>query len=89
MISKNQSKTTGQRLVSVDALRGFDMFWIIGGSELLITLAIIAVLFIVSNIDSIESSIGRTKQALNCCKSLPAFINVGLLGKNRKEAIRL
>ncbi len=35
----NKSKVTGQRLVSVDALRGFDMFWIIGGSELMISLA--------------------------------------------------
>ena len=30
---------SGKRLVSVDALRGFDMFWIIGGSELLVTAA--------------------------------------------------
>lgn len=28
-----------QRLVCVDALRGFDMLWIIGGSEVLVTLA--------------------------------------------------
>ena len=28
-----------QRLVSVDALRGFDMLWIVGGAEVLITLA--------------------------------------------------
>ena len=39
MNSNNHSKISDQRLVSVDALRGFDMLWIIGGSELLITLA--------------------------------------------------
>jgi predicted acyltransferase len=39
MDSTNQSKVTEQRLVCVDALRGFDMLWIIGGSEVLITLA--------------------------------------------------
>ena len=37
--SKTNSNKTSQRLVSVDALRGFDMFWIIGGSGLMITLA--------------------------------------------------
>lgn len=31
------SDNTGRRLVSVDALRGFDMFWIIGGSQLVVT----------------------------------------------------
>jgi len=39
MSSSDKPKVTDQRLVSVDALRGFDMFWIIGGSELMITLA--------------------------------------------------
>ena len=39
MSSGDKPKVTDQRLVSVDALRGFDMFWIIGGSELMITLA--------------------------------------------------
>lgn len=39
MDSTNQSGFSDQRLVCVDALRGFDMLWIIGGSEVLITLA--------------------------------------------------
>lgn len=39
MSSSDKPKVTDHRLVSVDALRGFDMFWIIGGSELMITLA--------------------------------------------------
>jgi predicted acyltransferase len=38
MISEQQNTTEG-RLVSVDALRGLTMFWIIGGAELLRTLA--------------------------------------------------
>ena len=32
-------KNSEQRLVCVDALRGFDMLWIIGGSEVMISLA--------------------------------------------------
>ncbi len=39
MNSTIKSKTADQRLVCVDALRGFDMLWIIGGAEVLITLA--------------------------------------------------
>ena len=39
MAAKIKSDITDQRLVSVDALRGFDMLWIIGGSEVFITLA--------------------------------------------------
>src|SRR4030043_260532 len=39
MDTKTKPENTEQRLVSVDALRGFDMLWIIGGSEVLITLA--------------------------------------------------
>jgi predicted acyltransferase len=35
----NNHEKEYQRLVCVDALRGFDMLWIIGGSEVLITLA--------------------------------------------------
>jgi predicted acyltransferase len=31
--------TSGKRLVSVDALRGFDMLWIIGGGDIIIALA--------------------------------------------------
>src|SRR5205085_6441181 len=37
-ISSNAASTAGKpvttRLLSIDALRGFDMFWIIGGEEL-------------------------------------------------------
>lgn len=36
---KTKADRTNQRIVSIDALRGFDMLWIIGGSEVLITLA--------------------------------------------------
>ena len=32
-------KSTDHRLLSLDALRGFDMFWIIGGGELFVALA--------------------------------------------------
>ena len=39
MKSKNQSPNQPQRLKSLDALRGFDMFWIMGGSEIFIALA--------------------------------------------------
>ena len=38
MDAKTNSGITHQRLVCVDALRGFDMLWIIGGNEVLITL---------------------------------------------------
>jgi predicted acyltransferase len=36
MESKTQSPSGNQRLMCVDALRGFDMLWIIGGAEVLI-----------------------------------------------------
>ena len=39
MNTKTMFENPDQRLVCVDALRGFDMLWIIGGSEVLITLA--------------------------------------------------
>src|SRR4030043_2104239 len=39
MDTKTKPENTEQRLVCVDALRGFDMLWIIGGSEVLIGLA--------------------------------------------------
>ena len=39
MGTKTKSEPAGQRILSIDALRGFDMLWIIGGSEVLITLA--------------------------------------------------
>ena len=39
-MTENQNKTVseepGQRLVSVDALRGFDMLWITGAGSLLV-----------------------------------------------------
>lgn len=38
MDSKTQSAGGGQRLMCVDALRGFDMLWIIGGAEVLVSL---------------------------------------------------
>jgi hypothetical protein len=47
-------------------------------------LCIIAVFFIASKIDSIESPTGRTKHADNWPKSLPEFIRVGLFGMNLK-----
>lgn len=37
MESKTESATGSQRLVCVDALRGFDMLWIIGGAEVLVS----------------------------------------------------
>ena len=39
MSSNNQSAVVSERLVSLDALRGFDMFWIIGGDLLFKALA--------------------------------------------------
>ncbi len=42
-------------------------------------LCIKAACFTESNILSIESSTGRTKQADSCCRSKPAFISVGEL----------
>ncbi len=47
-------------------------------------LCISAAFFIDSNIPSMVSSIGRTKHALSCPKGLPAFINVGELGRNSR-----
>src|SRR5690554_2472777 len=38
---------------------------------------------------SILSSIGKTKQADNCCRSFPAFIRVGELGRKLPESSRL
>src|SRR6476469_2340693 len=42
-MSSNTSKTDAlprdERLLSLDALRGFDMFWIIGGSSIVLELA--------------------------------------------------
>jgi predicted acyltransferase len=37
--SRNLSEAGDQRLVCIDALRGFDMVWIIGGSQVLVALA--------------------------------------------------
>jgi predicted acyltransferase len=33
--AQSPSKTTRRRLLSLDALRGFDMFWIVGGEEII------------------------------------------------------
>ncbi len=38
MESKTQTAAAGERLMCVDALRGFDMLWIIGGAEVLVSL---------------------------------------------------
>jgi len=47
---KIQPEIAEKRLVSVDALRGFDMFWIIGGSQLMVALANSSGLDILQNI---------------------------------------
>jgi predicted acyltransferase len=47
--NSHQSKDN-RRLISVDALRGFDMLWIIGGGDVLITLSQASGLKILSNI---------------------------------------
>ncbi|TSA23012.1 DUF5009 domain-containing protein [bacterium] len=39
MDSQTQSPVASQRLMCVDALRGFDMLWIIGGAQVLVSLA--------------------------------------------------
>ena len=51
MDSSNKSNVSDQRFVCVDALRGFDMLWIIGGSEVLITLAKATGLGFLSNME--------------------------------------
>ena len=38
MSESNQSASASERIVSIDALRGFDMFWIIGGGAVLANL---------------------------------------------------
>lgn len=38
--TESESSSSKQRLVSLDVLRGFDMFWIIGGNSMIITLCI-------------------------------------------------
>ena len=48
---------------------------------------IIAAAFKVSNMLSIESSMGRTKQALSCLNIVPAFMRVGELGMNSRLVI--
>ena len=35
----SQIKSIPQRLASLDALRGFTMFWIIGGSKLIVSMS--------------------------------------------------
>ena len=48
---------------------------------------IIAAAFKVSNMLSMESSMGRTKQALSCLNTVPAFMRVGELGMNSSLVI--
>ena len=38
-------------------------------------------------IESMESAIGRTKQAESCCSSRPAFIRVGEFGRKSSDVI--
>jgi len=38
-LENDQRGLGGSRVVSIDALRGFDMFWIIGGGEVFTSLA--------------------------------------------------
>ena len=38
---ENETKSPSKRLYSLDALRGFDMFWIMGGEGIFISLATI------------------------------------------------
>ena len=47
-----------------------------------------AVFLMASKIDSIESSTGSTKHAESWPSSRPAFMRVGLLGRNSSEAMR-
>jgi len=51
MDSTQVPKDKSQRLLCVDALRGFDMLWIIGGSEVLVTLAKATGIGFLSNIE--------------------------------------
>ncbi len=46
-----------------------------------------AVFLMASKIDSMESPTGSTKQAESCPSSRPAFIRVGLLGRNSREVM--
>ena len=39
MTNTGMTVTASKRLMSIDALRGFDMLWIIGGSEVIIAIA--------------------------------------------------
>ncbi len=48
-----------------------------------------AVSFTASNMESRESSTGRTKQAASCCNLLPAFISAGELGRNSSPDMTL
>ena len=50
-------------------------------------LCIKAVYFTASKMDSMESSMGITKQAESCPNSRPAFIKVGELGRNSRDDI--
>src|SRR3989344_7915631 len=52
-------------------------------------LCILAVSCKILNMELMSSSIGSTKHAASCCSFLPAFSNVGELGRKSKEAIIL
>ena len=51
MEPKTQSSAGSERLICVDALRGFDMLWIIGGAEVLISLCKASGIGFLSNIE--------------------------------------
>src|SRR5512140_2808448 len=50
-ISRDIKTIGSQRLVCVDALRGFDMLWIIGGAEVLISFSKASGIGFLSNIE--------------------------------------
>ncbi len=52
----NNPKAKKQRLLSIDALRGFDMFWILGGEKLF------AAFFIITGWDN-NANRGRSDKA--------------------------
>ena len=60
MDSQPQSPVASQRLMCVDALRGFDMLWIIGGAEVLVSLCKVSGIGFLQNMDvNFEHSWGQ------------------------------
>ena len=51
METKTNTPAVSERLVSVDALRGFDMLWIIGGAKVLVSLCKASGIGFLSNMD--------------------------------------